>query len=123
MPPFCHRLSSALLYETGIDWLAHPCIVVRRVGFVCARDQSVLRHRRGDVLQRAAAWRQAALPCHIWGNDVSIEIESLTTLAGTFPENGLRLLKEWAALHRSELLVNWERARRGERLKRIKPLA
>lgn len=43
-------------------------------------------------------------------------------LGGSFPENGMRLLREWAALHRGELLDNWERARRGERLKRIKPL-
>lgn len=56
------------------------------------------------------------------GDDVSIDIESLSMLGGSFPENGMRLLREWAALHRGELLDNWERARRGERLKRIKPL-
>lgn len=56
------------------------------------------------------------------GDDVSIAIESLDILAGSFPENGLRLLREWATLHRSELLANWEHARRGERLARIKPL-
>ncbi len=57
------------------------------------------------------------------GEDVSIEIETLGVLAGSFPEQGLRLLREWANLHRIELLENWERARRGERLTRIKPLA
>ena len=56
------------------------------------------------------------------GHDVSIGIESLDILAGTFPTSGLRLLKEWANVHREELMDNWERARRGDRLARIEPL-
>jgi len=57
------------------------------------------------------------------GEDVSIDMATLSVLTGSFMEQGLRLLKEWANLHRNELQENWERARRGERLKRIKPLA
>jgi len=54
--------------------------------------------------------------------DVSIDIETLEVLAGTLPPNGLRLLREWAGLHRSELRDDWERAGRGEPLRKIEPL-
>jgi hypothetical protein len=33
------------------------------------------------------------------GEDVSIDIQMLSVLAGSFPEQGLRLLREWANLH------------------------
>jgi hypothetical protein len=56
------------------------------------------------------------------GQDVSIDINSLEVLAGAIPPSGLRLLHEWADLHRAELLDNWERARRQEALRRIAPL-
>ncbi|MHB8554725.1 MAG: DUF4160 domain-containing protein [Candidatus Dormibacteria bacterium] len=56
------------------------------------------------------------------GQDVSIDINSLEMLAGIISPSGLRLLREWAGLHRDELLENWERARRGEPLQQIDPL-
>jgi len=34
----------------------------------------------------------------------------------------LRHVLEWAALHRTELLANWQRARAGKPLVRIAPL-
>jgi hypothetical protein len=54
--------------------------------------------------------------------DVSIDIESLEVLAGTFPAKGLRLVKRWAEMHTAELRDNWERAQRGEPLESIEPL-
>lgn len=44
-------------------------------------------------------------------------------LAGTLPPRALRLVREWTDLHREELLANWERARRGDPLETIDPLA
>ncbi len=44
-------------------------------------------------------------------------------LGGTFPARPLRLVTEWAAMHRDELLANWERAREHEPLEMIEPLS
>jgi hypothetical protein len=52
---------------------------------------------------------------------ITVEIES-RHVSGTFPTRALRLVLEWAGLHRQELLANWERARRREPLVRIEPL-
>jgi hypothetical protein len=43
-------------------------------------------------------------------------------LAGRLPRRALDLLQDWIALHRNELLANWERARRYEPLVPIEPL-
>ena len=53
--------------------------------------------------------------------EVSVEIESLV-VRGEFPGPGLRLVLDWAELHKSELLENWDRARRGLPLVAIEPL-
>jgi hypothetical protein len=52
---------------------------------------------------------------------ITVEIES-GHVRGTFPARALRLVLEWASLHREELLANWERARRREPLTKIEPL-
>lgn len=54
--------------------------------------------------------------------DASIAIGSLELLAGSLPERALRLVREWAELHRSELEDDWSRARNGKPLERIAPL-
>jgi hypothetical protein len=54
-------------------------------------------------------------------HEVSIEIDSWVVL-GEFPARALRLVLEWAELHRAELLENWELARQGQPLMRIAPL-
>lgn len=46
--------------------------------------------------------------------EVSIEVES-GKVHGEFPNRALRLVLEWAALHRRELLENWQLARQGSR--------
>lgn len=53
--------------------------------------------------------------------EVSVEVET-GSVHGQFPSRALRLVLEWATLHRSELLANWELARQGQPLKRIAPL-
>ncbi|MBV9195779.1 MAG: DUF4160 domain-containing protein [Solirubrobacterales bacterium] len=51
-----------------------------------------------------------------------MEIETFSVLAGALPQRALRLVREWAAEHRDELLENWARARPNETLQRIEPL-
>jgi hypothetical protein len=43
-------------------------------------------------------------------------------VAGSLPRRAQALVAEWAALHRAELLANWECARRNEALQPIEPL-
>jgi Domain of unknown function (DUF4160) len=43
-------------------------------------------------------------------------------LAGELPSRAAHLLLEWAALHRDELLRNWDHARHGEPLVAVAPL-
>lgn len=51
-----------------------------------------------------------------------IAIETLSIMAGSLPPRVLGLVMEWAALHRRELMEDWELARRQVELKRIAPL-
>ena len=57
------------------------------------------------------------------GRDASIAIESLEVLGGSLPDRALRLVREWAKLHRDELEDDWRRARDHEPLSHIPPLA
>jgi hypothetical protein len=57
------------------------------------------------------------------GRTASIGIAEGTVIAGSLPRRQLGLVKQWAALHREELLANWERARQDEPLDRIDPLS
>ncbi len=51
-----------------------------------------------------------------------IAIQSLSVIAGRLPPRVLGLVMEWAALHRDELMENWELARQQTELRRIAPL-
>ncbi|MGH8543047.1 MAG: DUF4160 domain-containing protein [Gammaproteobacteria bacterium] len=53
--------------------------------------------------------------------EISVEVES-SAVHGSFPPRALRHVLEWAALHKAELLINWEPARGGKPLNRIAPL-
>jgi hypothetical protein len=44
-------------------------------------------------------------------------------LGGSFPSRPLRLVREWAALHHDEILINCERAREHAPLETIEPLS
>lgn len=55
-------------------------------------------------------------------HEASIAIESLTILRGELPLRVLRLVEQWASLHREELLKNWDLAEQGKVLESIDPL-
>jgi hypothetical protein len=57
------------------------------------------------------------------GREASVAIETLEVLAGSLPDRALRLVREWASLHRDELHLDWQRARADQPLKPIEPLA
>ena len=48
-----------------------------------------------------------------------IAIESGAIIGGTLPMAAHRLVREWTARHRMELMDNWERARARRALQRI----
>jgi hypothetical protein len=56
------------------------------------------------------------------GIRASIAIETLEFLAGDLPRRARNLVIEWAALHRAELLANWEKSRQGILPDDIEPL-
>lgn len=51
-----------------------------------------------------------------------IAIETLQILAGELPRRALALVLEWAALHRAELLEDWDLCRQHQQPKKIQPL-
>lgn len=53
---------------------------------------------------------------------VAINIEDFSVLDGSLPPRALGLVTEWAALHKDELMQNWEAANKKESLKSIEPL-
>jgi hypothetical protein len=54
-------------------------------------------------------------------HEISVEVES-GKVHGQFPARALRLVLEWANLHKEELIENWQLARQGQPLRRIAPL-
>lgn len=55
------------------------------------------------------------------GKRASVSVDG-KVLAGSLEPRALSFAKDWAKLHRTELLANWERARRNEPLLAIAPL-
>jgi len=56
------------------------------------------------------------------GDEASVDLDG-NILGGSLPPRALRLVREWAQLHRDELLANWERARDYQPLAEIDPLS
>jgi len=54
---------------------------------------------------------------------IAINITTLQILEGSLPPRALGLVMEWAALHRDELISDWELARRNQPPEKIKPLS
>ena len=54
--------------------------------------------------------------------EASIVIETLKILEGSLPSRALALVREWAEIHREELIADWEKARQGQLLDSIAPL-
>lgn len=44
-------------------------------------------------------------------------------IVGSLPTNAQRLVRDWVALHRDELVSNWQRVVAGEPLEKIAPLS
>jgi len=55
------------------------------------------------------------------GNRITVEIGT-GIVRGDFSPRALGMVREWATIHRDDLMDCWERARRYERLSRIAPL-
>ena len=58
-----------------------------------------------------------------YGNQrAAFSIDDLRMIEGTLPQRVFSLVLEWAFLHREELMENWHRAERREKLQKINPL-
>jgi hypothetical protein len=55
-------------------------------------------------------------------HEALIAVDTLAVVRGELPRRALALVLEWAALHRGELQVNWQRARLGTPPSPIAPL-
>jgi hypothetical protein len=55
-------------------------------------------------------------------HEATIVISSLAVLTGELPPRAMRLVREWAELHRDELEANWHAARARTPLASIEPL-
>jgi hypothetical protein len=55
-------------------------------------------------------------------SEAQVRVNDGTVMAGSLPNTAARLVAEWAALHREELLANWERAQRPDPLMPIEGL-
>jgi len=51
-----------------------------------------------------------------------IGINDLNVIIGKLPSRALGLVIEWASLHQSELLENWQRIENGQPIAKIAPL-
>jgi hypothetical protein len=56
------------------------------------------------------------------GQKALVAIESSDVIRGRLSPRALGLVREWAALHRQDLMEDWDRARREEPLEPIDPL-
>ena len=53
---------------------------------------------------------------------VAVMIKDFVVLEGSLPPRVMGLVIEWTALHRDELMADWERAKNNQPLAEIKPL-
>lgn len=106
--------------------VADCCATVRRFGvrpWVDPRPVPTISRFYGIVIRMYFADHP---PPHFHavysGEEAVIGIESGDVLRGSLPERALRLVREWALIHRAELLANWERAQVPEQPLPIDPL-
>ena len=55
-------------------------------------------------------------------HEAQVAIATGDVIGGSLPRPASKLVKDWAALHRAELLDDWQRAERAEPLVSIEPL-
>lgn len=59
-----------------------------------------------------------------YGGQIAVfTVEPVERIRGALPRRADRLVRDWAGLHRGELMRNWEQARAGNPLTPIEPLA
>jgi len=56
------------------------------------------------------------------GDQIQLDIQSLSVIGGELPPRALGLVIEWASQHQDELLENWDLAQSQQPLHRIDPL-
>lgn len=54
---------------------------------------------------------------------VEFGIDPIEVLAGNAPRRVVALVKEWAVMHREELLANWSACRTSDQPSKIEPLS
>jgi len=54
--------------------------------------------------------------------NAEIGIYDLSILVGKLPSRALGLVIEWASLHQTELMENWNRIENGQTIEKISPL-
>ena len=60
---------------------------------------------------------------HVWYGDYKVSITIRDGIVmGEMPQRALKLVFEWLDTHKEELLLDWEKAQRGEELLKIEPL-
>jgi len=84
-----------------------------------ADDQRVLRHLDPDVLQRSFA---ATLHARYGEFEATIDLGTLEVIQGQLPGRGLSVVREWAMIHREELLEDWRLCRANAPPAKIDPL-
>jgi hypothetical protein len=57
-----------------------------------------------------------------YGNYEALITMNGEVYSGSLPRRALSLVREWLAIHRQELLDNWENAQKREPMKSIEPL-
>ena len=75
-----------------------------------------------DIIMRFSEKHGPHFHARYAGKEALISILNGEMLAGQLSQRAYRLILEWLALHRAELMDNWERARRHEDLKYIEGL-
>ena len=57
-----------------------------------------------------------------YGSDEALITMNGEVYSGSLPRRALSLVREWLAMHRQELLNNWENAQKREPMQSIEPL-
>ena len=98
--------------------LASPAFDAK-ISVADADHQRVLRNRNPNVFQRS---RASTLSRALREFEATIEIGTLSAIDGQLPHRALKLVQEWAMIHREELLLNWLLCREKTAPAKVEPL-
>lgn len=60
---------------------------------------------------------------HAWYGDYKVSVDIMNgVIKGKMPRKELKFIFEWLDLHKEELLINWEKTKKGSKLNTIEPL-